>query len=325
MTLRQPTFAGGLCTTTNDLRLMQAGIVCSEGVGAFDQMLVTATDPVSGQVTVSAGHAFVADDSGGDAGGMYHAYNDDAVELDVPLNSSGSDRTDVVWLQICDTEYGGVSGATFIYDDNNPTATPPGDGCAYYLLATLVIPNGAGDGGTNVSGTPTTWGDTDSMVTDERSEYTMCGSKPYVAISGDATNDIPDAAYHNYFDDNYTVDHIDAAFFTVTDESGHPKVTALQAGEYEVNAGGGFLSIGTVGSARAFVILTDNTNLPNAAPNGTRIAENRVNALPTFYATPTRGGKWYPAGTTFKFAAFHDSGDTAENVPAGHFTVRKIG
>lgn len=173
MTFHQPFAAGGLCITTNDLRLNNAGLVCSEGVGAFDQLLVTATDPVSGDVEVSAGHAYISNDNSTD-GGMYHVYNDAPVSLSVPLNSSGSDRTDVVWLQICDTEYGGVSEANPVYDDNNPTATPPADGCTYYLLATLVIPNGAGFGGTNVSGTPTTWGDTDAMITDERGPYGLC-------------------------------------------------------------------------------------------------------------------------------------------------------
>lgn len=324
MTFHQPFAAGGLCITTNDLRLNNAGMVCSEGVGAFEQLLVTATDPVSGDVEISAGHAYLSNENG-ESFGMYGVYNDDVVTLSVPLNSSGSDRTDVVWLQVCDTEWGGTSEANPVYDDNNPTATPPVDGCTYYLLATLVVPNGAGSGGTNISGTPTTWGDTDSMVTDERSQYTLCGGSPFVAITGDATNDLPNNQYTNYFDDNYTVDHIDDAFFSVTDASGNPMVTALQDGVYQATAGGAFLLIGTTGSARSFVILTNNTNLPNAAPDGTRIAENRVGPLSSFYATPTRDGVWLPAGTTFKFAAFHDSGATAENVPAGHFTVRKVG
>lgn len=324
MTLRQPAFAGGLCMTANDMRLMQAGIICGEGVGAFEQMLVSATSPVSGNVQVTAGHAFIENDNGAGAGGMYHIYNDATVTLAVPLNSTGSDRTDVVWLQICDTEYGGVSEAVFVYDDNNPTATPPADGCTYYLLATLVIPNGSGSGGTNVSGTPTSWGDTDGVVTDNRFQYQPCGGAgPYVQLVSDGSDDYASGNYDQI--DTDTVVHIDADFFT---SDGNGTVTVTEDGLYSVNGQGGMLlsSPGTAGSARSFVLLHNNTNLPNSSPDGTRIAEHRTGPVRFFYASPYRDVIEAAAGDTFKFAVFHDSADSpAENQPIATFTVRKIG
>lgn len=174
MAEQQPTFVDDLCYFADDLKWMQAGLVCSDGVGEFTDLYVSETSPPSGSINVTAGHAFVRTNSV-DNGGVYHVYNDDDVPLVVPLNSTGSDRTDYVWVQICDSEFAAVtSGFTLIYDVA-PATTPPTDGCTYYLLATVVVPNGAGTGGTNITGSPDYFGDADSMITDNREAFQLCG------------------------------------------------------------------------------------------------------------------------------------------------------
>lgn len=175
MAEQQPTYVDDMCYSANDLRLMQGGLVCSEGVGAFSQLLVTQTTPASADVTVSEGHAFVYNDSAGSDGGMYHVYNDGPVTLTVPLNSSGVDRLDSIWVQICDSEYAPVtSGFTLYYLEGSLVA--PSDGCTYYKLANLTVPDGVGSGGSNVTGTPTYFGDTDGIIFDARiGAFQLCG------------------------------------------------------------------------------------------------------------------------------------------------------
>lgn len=180
MVEQQPFTTDDLCYSANDFRLMQGGLVCAEGVSFAGSLMTLQTTPASGSVQVQAGSAFISNDNGagGDAndGGYYHVFNDGIATLPVPLNSSGGDRTDIVWAQVCDSEYAAVtSGFTLVYDDDNPTATPPADGCTYYRLATLVIPNGAGTGGTNVTGIPTYIGDTAGMITYSASLFQACG------------------------------------------------------------------------------------------------------------------------------------------------------
>lgn len=173
----QPEYIDDLCYSANDLRLNNAGFFELQGAAGFAQLLVTETSPASGDVKVSEGHAFVFNDNvPSGLAGVYHIYNDASVTLTVPLNSTGSDRTDVVWAQVCDSEYAAVtSGFTLIYDDNNPTATVPADGCTYYELARIVVPNGAGTGGTNITGVPASFGDTDGMIEDTRNAFILAG------------------------------------------------------------------------------------------------------------------------------------------------------
>lgn len=171
MVERNPVYVSDICYGALDLRLLTGGIVCSDGVTKVTDLEVTETTPASGSVNVALGGVFLGKDGpvGSDTNGRYFAFNDDDVELVVPLNSTGSNRTDVVWAQVCDSDLAAVtSGFTLVYDDNNPTMTMPTDGCFYYLLASLVIPNGSGTGGGNV---------TNAMITDEREVYTQCGAE----------------------------------------------------------------------------------------------------------------------------------------------------
>lgn len=180
MVEHNPFTVDDLCYSANDFRLMQGGLICGEGVADYSHLWVGETSPPSGDVQVHQGHGFIQNDNDPPplfiSTSVYHAYNDGAVTLTVPLNSSGVTRTDVVWAQVCDSEYAAVtSGFTLVYDDNNPTATPPADGCTYYLLATLAVPNGGGFGGTDIAGAPAWYGETDGMITDNRRAFTLCG------------------------------------------------------------------------------------------------------------------------------------------------------
>lgn len=198
MAEQQPFAVSDLCYSAGDFRLLNEGLVCAEGVSAFSSLHVVETSPVSGSVLVSLGHAFIFAESDPANNGAYHVYNDDTastggpgVTLDVPLNSTGSDRTDVVWARVCDSDFAAVtSGFTLVYDDDNPTAIPPADGCTYYLLATIVVPNGAGTGGANITGFTTYFGDTDGMITDERTPFRLCGDDGGW-VDGSATLDFP--------------------------------------------------------------------------------------------------------------------------------------
>lgn len=177
MVEQQPTFTTDLCYEANDLRLMQAGIVCVEGVAGFTHLAVTETSPASGDVAVSAGHLFFPPQYDSVPFGQYHVVSIAEVLLEVPLNSTGSDRTDVVWAQVCDPDFPPPGAGSFqlVYEENNPTAIEPADGCTWHILAKVVVPNGAGTGGTDITGVPAYFGDTDGMIQDARSAFQMCG------------------------------------------------------------------------------------------------------------------------------------------------------
>lgn len=179
MTVRNPSFIQDLCYTANDDRLTIGGLLCGEGVASFAGLRVTQTLPVANkQVVVSAGHLYVRADNGSAAeeAGYYHFYNDADFAITIPDNGTVSPITYVVWARVCDNQYtSGTSGAALVLSDPNVT-TEPGDDCTYYKLATVV----ASASFVSISGEPTSFGDTDLAITDERTAYTLCGTGDYL-------------------------------------------------------------------------------------------------------------------------------------------------
>jgi hypothetical protein len=175
MVEQDPEYIQDVCRTAQMDRQTLAGLVCEEGVEAFADLRVTESSPVGLSVTVSAGGGFIDNDQDTAAGegGVYHVFNDADVVLNVPANNSGSTRTDTVWARVCDSQYAAVtSDWTLVYLDGVTTA--PSDGCSYYKLATVSVPNAA----VSISGVPTAFGDTDGQITDERGAFIACGSTP---------------------------------------------------------------------------------------------------------------------------------------------------
>lgn len=162
MALSVPTYIQDQCYSANDLRLAQGGIVCQDGVEGFE---VHETNPQSGSIRVRNGHAWLDGLPNSEEGGRYHVSNDGDIELEVPLNSTGSTRDDSVWIRICDTDFSiDPSGAELVYMEDDDVA--PSDGCIWYQLAKVHVTNGAGEGGTNI---------TEAMIEWEAQPFELCG------------------------------------------------------------------------------------------------------------------------------------------------------
>jgi hypothetical protein len=175
MTVRTPSFIQDLCYTANDDRLTIGGLLCEEGVASFDGLRVTQTLPTADtNVVVSPGHLYIRADNGSSAeeAGYYHFYNDADFSIPIPANGTPSPITYVVWARVCDNQYtSGTSGGALLLGNANVT-TEPSDDCTYYKLATVI----AGASFVSIEGDPTSFGDTDLSITDERSLYTLCGT-----------------------------------------------------------------------------------------------------------------------------------------------------
>lgn len=173
MTVHNPTYIQDICYTAQDDRLVAGGLVCQEGVSAFTDLRVTESSPQAMTVEVAAGHVWLFNDQDTAAaeGGSYHVFNDAPISLVVPANSSGSSRTDTVWVRVRDSAYTTPpSGAAIVYLQGITTA--PSDGSTYYKLATITVPNNA----VSIAGLPASYGATDSQITDQRFAVGLCGT-----------------------------------------------------------------------------------------------------------------------------------------------------
>lgn len=168
----EPTYAQDLCYTAQDDRLVLGGLVCEEGVQSFTGLRVTQDSGADMNVVVSPGGAWVANDNDGsdDEQGMYHVFSTAVKTIPIDPNASGVTRTDTIWLRVCDTAFSiAPSGFEIYYLPNDSTA--PGDGCSYYLLATLLVPNAVAA----ITGEPANFGETDGLITDNRNLFSTCG------------------------------------------------------------------------------------------------------------------------------------------------------
>lgn len=180
-----PTYIDGECYSAQQDRRVFGSMVCSEGVEAFTELRVTENAPTGMSVLVSEGGAWIGNDEGTDEG-PYHFFNPDPIVVAIDLNTSGATRTDRIWARICDAQYSAEGTGGSVYYEPGGDATPPDDGCTYYLLATISVPNGA----VNITGTPDAFGSTEGNITDERQQYVLCtspGSEYYRANVTSAT------------------------------------------------------------------------------------------------------------------------------------------
>lgn len=119
----------GLAVTAGVRRL----IAPSAGVMQGD-LAVTSTGNTDLAVNIGTGDCFIDDGTGT---GFYFAQNPAAVKVTLTANSSGSTRTDIVYVQVTDTGTGNPTIATF-YTANSTTVPSKAIG-----LATIAVPTGS--------------------------------------------------------------------------------------------------------------------------------------------------------------------------------------
>ena len=138
-------------TAENDRLTATQGLVSAAGVRQTTAVLpqtagttctgdfaVTQSGTPAMTVQVAAGWAYVQG-TVSSTQGMYGVYNDGAVTLSITANSSGSTRTDLVYLKITDTNYGDASSTASLLVQTGSTTVP----ASAIGLATISVANGA--------------------------------------------------------------------------------------------------------------------------------------------------------------------------------------
>lgn len=138
-------------TAENDRLTATQGLVSVAGVRQTTAVLpqvaggtntgdyaVTQSGTPAMTVQVAAGWAYVQG-TVSSTQGMYGVYNDGAVTLSITANSTGSTRTDLIYLKITDTNYGDASSTASLLVQNGSTTVP----ASAIGLATITVASGA--------------------------------------------------------------------------------------------------------------------------------------------------------------------------------------
>lgn len=328
-----PSFMQNVCRTPQLDRLVISNLACIEGVSdvAGGDLLITSTGAADGSVQVAEGGAFIEGKSIADQG-MYSVYNDSPRPLG-PFadNATGNPRIDIVAAVIEDGQYGqgsnswflaiipgtATAGANLTYGsanyhlgvETNPANLPT----SYIVLGYVLVPNGFTSASTVSAGD----------IEDARSSFGHCSGEPYVTLTASGATSLANNTYTQVTLATQT--WIAKGYFSVTGST----ITVLKAGLYDINVQASFDQggVGTTGTQRLMVVIKNNTNLPNAAPNGTRIVQSGTGPVAFFSSSLSRLQLLLAANDTLKFAMFHDAG-SAQNTGtaiASQLTVRKVG
>lgn len=328
----QPWFLQGLCYQAEEFRAEENAHVCGEGVVdvAGGDLLVT-TGASGLNLFVAAGEAYVLDDhAGATSTGMYRVLNDGQVTLTATTASGANPRVDTVVATVRDAEYGGtdndwilqiVAGtpnAAAALTDAGITASAAAVPAASVVLAYVLVPTSFAGPFVNAT-----------HILDARNNYFKCGSAPWASIEAAAATSSANASVTQTT--LATLVHRDRDFFSITGST----ITVLQAGIYDINALVGFAAITSAGTNRFATIYKNNTNLPNAAPDGQIIARagatnDSGEASVSEQWTPTRSQIMLAANDTLKMGTLQDTGGAVNTfhsagVFVAHLTVRKVG
>lgn len=327
----QPFPLQGLCYTAGEFREGLADEVCGEGVvDVHGGDLLVTTGGAGLDLFVAAGSAYILNNESSGETQMYRVLNDASATVTAATADATNPRIDIVVGTVSDAEYpAGTDTWVLQIVSGTPTggatltnltgaATVPDNSV---LLAYVLVP--ATFAGPFVNAT---------HILDVRNNYFKCGSAPWVSVEASAATSSGNATFTQ--NALATLVHNDRDFFTVT-AGATPTITVLQAGLYDIGAQGGFLSIGTVGTLRSLRVLKNNTNLPNAAPDGLIVADATLlhdsgEPPSSFLVTPYRMQVPLAANDTIKMATSQDTGGAANTFySAGVFhanlTVRKVG
>lgn len=327
----QPIWMQALCYNYNELR--NQFDVCGEGVvNKFGgSLLVASSGAGDHSITVAAGSAWV-DADGANVDGMYRVTNDAPVTLQLAAGGGGNGRVDTIIATVHDSQSSGVDDdwvLTVVTGTPNAAAVSPltDAGITASAGAVPVMSVVLGYVLVPVADTLTTTISAVNIV-DGRNNYYRCGAAPWVSLAASAAT----SSANNTFTQTTlaTVVNRDRDYFTVSGST----ITVLQAGLYDINAMVGFSGITSVGTQRIAQVLRNNTNLPNAAPDGTILAAGRATqdsgeAADSIQWTPTRSMVALAVNDTIKLATFQNTGGAANTEHSAsfvaHLTVRKVG
>lgn len=327
----QPIWMQALCYNYNELR--NQFDVCGEGVvDKFSgSLLVASSGAADHSVTVAAGSAWV-DADGPNVDGMYRITNDAPVTIQLAAGGGGNGRVDTIIATVHDSQSSGVdddwvltvvtgtpnAAAVSPLTDAGITASAGAVPAMSLVLGYVLVP---------VADTLTTTIAANNIV-DARNNVYRCGSVPWVSLQASAATSSANATFTQTT--LATVVNRDRDYFSVSGST----ITVLQAGVYDINGMVGFNGIATTGNHRVVQILRNNTNLPNATPDGTVIAAGRAShdsgeAAETIEWTPTRQMQVLAANDTIKMATSQNTGGAVNTEHSAsfvaHLTVRKIG
>lgn len=318
----QPMMLQALCYTAADFRLQLASLVCGEGVaGVAEGSLEVTTGAADLDLTVAEGAGFIESDVADQ--GIYSVFNDAPVTVTAPDADAADPRIDQVIATVNDSQQVGVddnwvlsvlegtptTGATLANLDGAATLPDRSIRLAYVLVPATFT-------GPFVDAT---------HILDARETYAKCDDEPYVEIEADNVTSLANGTYTQV--SLPTVVHIDRAYFSVSGST----VTILQDGLYDFTGWGGLSSAGTGGTQRTAAIHKNNTNLPNASPNGVLVGDHRNGALDTCFLTPHREKFRFAAGDTLKLSMNQNSGGAVNTVHApstiapSSLMIRKVG
>lgn len=320
----QPFPLQALCYTFGELREGLAAHVCGEGVVDVHggDLLVASTGAGDHSVTIAAGSAFVFNNDATGERQMYRVLNDASVTVQLSAGGGGNPRVDTIVATVQDDEYGGGSNDWVLVSvDGTPNAsaalTDAGIAASAaavpdnsVVLAYVLVPD-ADTLSTIISG---------ANILDARNNYYKCGSDPWCSLEAAAATSITNGNYVQLA--LATLVYRDRDYFSVSGST----ITVLQSGLYRLNAQGWFSngSANIIGAA----ILKNNTNLPNATPDGLFVAENNVGGL-RGYLPVGRSKIALAANDTIKFAMTVAGVTTNTIHTAGsrvaHLTIEKVG
>lgn len=325
----QPIWMQALCYNYNELR--NQFDVCGEGVvDKFGgSLLVASSGAADHSVTVAAGSAWVEAD-GANVDGMYRVTNDAPVTLQLAAGGGGNGRVDTIVATVHDSQSSGVDDdwvITVVTGTPNAAAVSPltDAGIAASAGAVPAMSLVLGYVLVPVADTLTTTIAANNIV-DGRNNVYRCGSYPSVLLEASALTSSANATYTQLA--LATVVNRDRAYFTVSGNT----ITVLQAGLYDISAQAGYSGVGTGGTVRGLAVLRNNTNLPNATPDGVAVIDSLTGPLGSWIATPARQSVVLAANDTLKMALFQNTGgpvnsfhSAANPAFAAHLTVRKVG
>lgn len=322
----QPIWMQALCYNYDELR--NQFDVCGEGVvNKFGgSLLVASSGAADHSVTVAAGSAWV-DADGANVDGMYRITNDAPVTVQLAAGGGGNGRVDTIIATVHDSQSSGVdddwvitvvtgtpnAAAVSPLTDAGITASAGAVPTMSLVLGYVLVP---------VADTLTTTISAVNIV-DGRNNYYSCDNEPWVSLEASAATALTNGSYTQIA--LATTINRDRDYFTVASNT----ITVLQAGLYDISAMAGVSGIGTGGTARAIMVVKNNTDIPTAAPNGLYVLHAANGPVSFAIWTLAREPVQLAANDTLKLAILQNQGAVNSYHAAGtfiaHLTVRKVG
>lgn len=267
-----PTYLASSCYEMSDLRLEMQDMICGEGVAfhsATGTELKVSPSVTALNVAVAAGGAFVQ--SSYSEAGIYHVWNDGAVEVTLDTPDVTNRRIDIIVARVIDPEFeSGDAGWALDALTGTPSATIGAapltqtivdtaqaggfladlTGVTAVVLGYVLVNNVAAQTGVVFAS---------NQILDARSPYERCvASGPYIALQAAAAT--AGLAGAGTLITLATTEHLDPQYFSVSGSI----VTVLKAGLYDISA---YVQITAVAGAGAEVAIRKNglTGVPTIA------------------------------------------------------------